>query len=72
MEMANMKQYHDNGSLWEYTIGGEQCTCGCNVFHHECNEARNKVFVVCNACDCIIGEYKDEYIEKELAKGVWK
>lgn len=70
--MSHIKQYHDNGGLWEYTIGDEKCTCGCNVFHHECDEQKNRVFVVCNACGFIFGEFKKEYIKKELGKGVWK
>lgn len=67
-----MKQYHDNGNLWQYIIKGERCDCKCNVFHHEYNKARNKVFVVCNACDEIFAEIKDEYTDEELRKGVWK
>lgn len=70
--MRRTIQYHNDGNLWEYTIDGEQCGCGCNVFHHEYDKPQNKVFIVCNACDDIIAEIKREYTHEELSKGIWK
>lgn len=70
--LSRIKQYHNDGNLWQYFIKGERCSCGCNVFHHVYDKPKNKVFVVCNACDDIIAEFKEEYTQKELSKGVWK
>lgn len=70
--LSRAKQYHNNGFLWQYRIEDEQCSCGCNVFHHEYDKPQNKVFIVCNACDDIIAEFKKEYTQEELSKGIWK
>ena len=65
-----MKQYHEDGNLWQYMIEDISCYCGCNVFHHEYNKQANKVLILCNACDYKIGELEDEYTEEELKKGL--
>lgn len=69
-----MKQYHEDGEqIWNYIIkGGYRCDCGCNVFHQEYNRARNKIWYICNACNCIVGEVKDEYLQENLSEGIWK
>lgn len=69
---SRIKQYHDNGNLWQYTVEGEKCICGCNVFHYEYDKTKDKVLIVCNACDFTIAEFKEEYAKKELSKGIWK
>lgn len=68
-----MKQYHDNGNIWQYTIEDDfKCDCGCNVFHKEYNKVRNKIWYVCNACDLVVAELKDEYLNRDLQSGIWK
>lgn len=68
-----MEQYHEDGELWQYIIEDNyRCDCGCNVFHKKYNKLRNKIWYICNACDCAVAEVKDEYMQKHLSVGVWK
>lgn len=69
---SRITQYHEDGSLWQYMLKDEQCGCGCNVFHHEYDKALNKIFIICNACDAEVAEYREEYTQEELSRGVWK
>lgn len=69
-----MKQYHEDGHLWEYIIDNAsyRCDCGCNVFHKEYNKARHKIWYICNGCSNVVGELKDEYLQETLNTGIWK
>lgn len=68
-----MKQYHEDGELWQYTIeDNHKCNCGCIFFHKEYNKVTNKIWYICNSCDCVVGELKDEYLQEHLGVGVWK
>lgn len=50
--------------------GGNSCGCGSNCYHLEFDGTH--VYGVCNACHRDVYEVKPEYIEKYLAKGIWK
>lgn len=68
-----MKQYNEYGDIWQCTIAGNyKCYCGCNVFHREYNKARGKIWYICNACNCVVAEIKDEYMQECLNIGIWK
>lgn len=68
-----MKQYHEDGHLWEYMIENDyRCDCSCNVFHKEYNKVRHKIWYICNSCGNVVGELKDEYLQEALNTGIWK
>ena len=66
-------QYYDNGKQYHtYFVKGERNSCGCgsNCYHYEYDG--KKIYGVCNACNTVIYELKDEYVEDRLKEGIWK
>lgn len=73
--MKRKIQYYDDikNGIWCYMVkGGEMnpCGCGSNCYHHEYDGI--KLYGVCNSCQRDIYEYKEEYIEDELSRGIWR
>lgn len=69
--MKNRKvQYHKESKLWEYTIEAFECSCKCNVFHKEYDGKH--IYYVCNSCQTDVATLKDEYLDENLQKGIWK
>ena len=71
--MERVTQYYeDSEGAWSYFISGQKnpCGCGSNLYHYQYDG--NILYGVCNTCGSDIYEIKDEYVEEQLNKGIWK
>lgn len=69
-EKRKIQYYNNSNRYWNYFNGDKPCCCGSNVHHLEYDG--RKIYGVCNGCGKDISEYKDEYVEETLQKGIWK
>ena len=68
-ESQKQKQYNENGTLKTYKTDSVCGECGENQFYLE---KVSKVNIVCNSCNTVFAEYKEEFLESVLQDGVWK
>lgn len=67
-----IQYYADSENMWQYYNGeNNPCGCGCNCFHYEYDRIDNKVYGVCNGCQTVIYELKEEYLDEKLHIGKW-